>query len=42
MLFEGNDFMFELTKEDVLRSQIVTLNKSRDEILNIRLLHLPN
>lgn len=27
--FEGEDFMFELTKEDLSRSQIVTLNKGR-------------
>ena len=27
--FEGEDFMFELTKEELSRSQIVTLNKGR-------------
>ena len=27
--FEGNDFMFELTKEELSRSQFVTLNKGR-------------
>ena len=27
--FEGEDFMFELTKEELSRSQIVTLNKQR-------------
>ncbi len=27
--FEGEDFMFELTKEELSRSQIATLNKSR-------------
>lgn len=27
--FEGDDFMFELTKEDLSRSQFVTLNKGR-------------
>ena len=27
--FEGEDFMFEITKEDLARSQIVTLNKGR-------------
>ena len=27
--FEGEDFMFELTKEEISRSQIVTLNKGR-------------
>ena len=29
--FEGEDFMFELTKEELSRSQIVTLNKGRGE-----------
>lgn len=27
--FDGEDFMFELTKEELSRSQIVTLNKNR-------------
>ena len=27
--FEGEDFMFELTKDELSRSQIVTLNKGR-------------
>lgn len=27
--FEGEDFMFELTKEEISRSQIVILNKGR-------------
>ena len=27
--FEGEDFMFELTKEELSRSQIVTLNRGR-------------
>ena len=27
--FEGDDFMFELTKEELSRSQFVTLNKGR-------------
>ena len=27
--FDGDDFMFELSKEDLSRSQFVTLNKSR-------------
>ena len=27
--FEGEDYMFQLTKEECLRSQIVTLNKRR-------------
>jgi hypothetical protein len=27
--FEGDDFMFELTKEELSRSQIVILNKGR-------------
>ena len=27
--FSGDDFMFELTKEELSRSQIVTLNKGR-------------
>ena len=27
--FEGNDFMFELTKDEVSRSQFVTLNRGR-------------
>ena len=27
--FEGEDFMFELTKEELTRSQIVTLKKGR-------------
>jgi hypothetical protein len=27
--FEGDDFMFEITKEEISRSQIVTLNKGR-------------
>lgn len=27
--FEGDDFMFEITKEELSRSQIVTLNKGR-------------
>ncbi|MEG1750064.1 MAG: ORF6N domain-containing protein, partial [Tannerellaceae bacterium] len=27
--FEGDDFMFELTKDELSRSQIVTLNKGR-------------
>ena len=29
MRFEGEDFMFELTKDELSRSQIVTLNKGR-------------
>ena len=29
--FEGEDFMFELIKEELSRSQIVTLNKGRGE-----------
>lgn len=27
--FDGEDFMFELTKDELSRSQIVTLNKNR-------------
>ena len=27
--FEGEDFMFELTREELSRTQIVTLNKGR-------------
>ena len=27
--FEGEDFMFELTRDELSRSQIVTLNKGR-------------
>jgi len=27
--FEGDDFMFEVTKEELSRSQFVTLNKGR-------------
>lgn len=27
--FEGGDFMFQLTKEECLRSQIVTLNETQ-------------
>lgn len=33
--FDGEDFMFELTKEELSRSQIVTLNKNRGGTLNI-------
>jgi hypothetical protein len=29
--FEGEDFMFELTREKLLRCQIGTLNKGRTE-----------
>jgi len=32
--FEGNDFMFELTKEELSRSQFVTLNKGRGNNFN--------
>ena len=31
--FEGEDFMFELTKEELLRSQIVILNAGRGKKL---------
>ena len=30
--FEGEDFMFELTRDELSRSQIVTLNKGRGKI----------
>ena len=33
--FEGEDYMFQLTKEECLRSQIVTLNEAQGKHLKI-------
>ena len=40
--FDGEDFMFELTKEEASRSQIVTLNKGRGSNLRYSHSHLQN
>jgi len=40
--FEGNDFIFELTKDEIKilsRTQFATLNKTRGYNINIPLLH---
>ena len=40
--FEGEDFMFELTKDEIeilSRTQFATLNKTRGYNINIHLLH---
>jgi len=38
--FEGDDFMFELTKDELLRCQNCTLNKSRIGEFEVQKLHL--
>lgn len=40
--FEGEDFMFELTKDELSRCNFGTLNNQRGGNFNSCLMHLPN